>query len=187
MSFSSDGILYFGVDYGEEPQVPWKFYDPEGEEAEEEYDDEEDWYCTLMGTGNTNDLWAEFYAWKETPEGEAEFEKLKAAPGWKELYTVYEELYPEWREKLSAVYDERATVKKTMPFEFVHHCSYDYPMYGLAVPGSLVRAYRGGPVQVDLPAMNVALVGARQLTEAFCEKYGIPFNDPQWILTSMMG
>ena len=35
--------------------------------------------------------------------------------------------------------------------EFVTHCSYDYPMYGLAVAGTVTRAYRGSP---ELVAMD---------------------------------
>lgn len=34
--------------------------------------------------------------------------------------------------------------------EFVRHCSYDYPMYGLAVAGTSTRASRGYPKRVDL-------------------------------------
>jgi hypothetical protein len=49
--------------------------------------------------------------------------------------------------------------------EFVDHCSYEYPMYGIAVAGTLTRASRGYPRRVDPtetpdPAPVIAVMAA---------------------------
>lgn len=68
--------------------------------------------------------------------------------------------------------------------EFVHHCSYDYPMYGLAVAGTSARAARGYPKRVDLgstpdPAPVVAAMRA----------LGVPVDEDAigWHLGSLYG
>ena len=68
--------------------------------------------------------------------------------------------------------------------EFVQHCSYDYPMYGLAITGTSVRAPRGYPKQVDLkgapdPAPILAAMRALE----------VPVNEDAigWHLGSLYG
>ena len=70
------------------------------------------------------------------------------------------------------------------PVELVIHCSYDYPMYFLALRGTKVRAWRGSPVQVQTPTPSGhPLTAMRQ----FCAHHGIAWEEPQWHIFSLWG
>lgn len=70
--------------------------------------------------------------------------------------------------------------------EFVHHCSHDYPMWGLALAGTLVRAYRGTPKSVTLRVISPE---EDALLTAALEALGldVPFDKYGWKLASLWG
>ncbi len=73
-----------------------------------------------------------------------------------------------------------------MPFELVWHCSYDYTMYILAVPDTVITANRGYPqvVAVPKPVDFKKCLDFRN----FCDKYKINMGDGlTWLLCSMWG
>ena len=172
MGIDSDGILAFGVDLGEEPDLPWRVYD----EEEDEYDtDFEEWYVGLKGV-SSKVIWAEYYEWAESPEAQQ-------FPNWKRV-EEYEKLHPEWRDALNSHYANRKAALEDVPIEIVTHCSWDYPMYIVAVVGSVTKAYRGGPQKIE---DWVVPHGKVQTASDFCDEHGLPFEDPTWILASIYG
>jgi hypothetical protein len=139
MGISSDGILVFGIDLGEE--TPGFLYKDEDTEFDE---------------------FGEFL--------------------------LHEAGEPRWDHEDYNVYKARLQrVQEEVGVELVMHCSYDYPMYILAVPGTYRSANRGYavPIAKDDILMN-QLVGIDKL-RAFCNKYGIDWVEPQWLLCSMYG
>lgn len=158
MGQSTDAILCFGVDFGDEHEFPW--------ETEEEYF--EDWFYNLHGL-STDALWAEYHAWAEEQGGAS----------WRE----YEQVCPSWKDALNDLYEQRKEALKSCPIEFVRHCSGDYPMWIVAVKGTVRTAYRGRPIEISIDSLtDCAEMEIR--AEAFCAEHGIPFEDPQWLLAS---
>ena len=93
------------------------------------------------------------------------------------------------KEETSRYYDERRAFAEAhpLPVELVTHCSYDYPMYILAVKGSLISNSRGFPVEIAPSSLSVADAD-RQALLRFCVDHGIEHDDePKWLLTSMWG
>lgn len=74
-----------------------------------------------------------------------------------------------------------------VPFELVNYCSGEYPMYILAVPGTLKSAYRGSPKSFTLDELQVDEEASKKLI-AFCEEYGLEGeSEIGWTLSSYMG
>lgn len=91
------------------------------------------------------------------------------------------------KEQIKAYYAERDLFDKdhpSLPVEVVSHCSCEYPMYILAVPGTLKTAHRGDPMIVT-PANLFVLPDAIDALIAFCNAHGIEVSPPEWYLSSM--
>jgi hypothetical protein len=73
-----------------------------------------------------------------------------------------------------------------MPFDLHTHCHYDYPMYILKIPGYGWRANRGYPTVVD-PSKMVVNPDDIERFKLACEKYNIPYSEPKWIMSSVLG
>lgn len=74
-----------------------------------------------------------------------------------------------------------------MPFKLVNYCSYDYPMYILAVPESFIKNSRGFPKAIEPSALTVT-TEARDALLKFCGDHGIKFEgEPRWYLSSLWG
>lgn len=69
------------------------------------------------------------------------------------------------------------------PVTLVQHCSYEYPMYILAVNGTETTARRGYPQEIE--SLDVDQ-DRREALVAFAEKHGID-GEPKWLLCSMWG
>jgi len=99
-------------------------------------------------------------------------------------------------EKLSEYYDHRSKFEANnpMPVNPVMHCSYDYPMYIIAVNGTESSNSRGYPTEVNPDSMVVTDEQIRVLVD-FCTKYCQPQDEyterpnmePKWYLTSLWG
>lgn len=73
--------------------------------------------------------------------------------------------------------------REAQPVEMVHHCSYDYPMYILAVRGTKTTAWRGHPQVITSLDVSGAKIAA---FAAWCAERGVK-GEPRWILCSMWG
>jgi hypothetical protein len=74
-----------------------------------------------------------------------------------------------------------------LPVELVYHCSYDYPMFILAVKGTMTSASRGYPCEINPDELKVSDEKIAEL-KGFCEKYNIETDDePKWWLSSLWG
>ena len=82
-------------------------------------------------------------------------------------------------------YGERSEARKAYPVDLVWHCSYDYPMYILAVPGTEVKAWRGHAHEFTngIPEVPQEKIDA---LKAWAKERGIE-GEPCWILCSMYG
>lgn len=86
-------------------------------------------------------------------------------------------------------YQERKKFDEShpLPIELVNYCSSEYPMWALAVPGTLKTNYRGEAVSFAPWDLNVNPIKFESF-EAFCWKYKIDFPQSlSWLLTSYWG
>lgn len=166
MGVSTDAILAYGVNFGEDPEeLPWY------QDGENDFDD---WLYTIDGV-SSDALWAEYNLWLETADPEIVRSSERVA--------LYERLHPEWRDALDANYNAQKEAQEACPIELVRHCSGDDPMYIVAVKDSVFTANRVSALVVGVEDLLIP----NRIFEAFnfCEEYGIPFEDPQWLLCSM--
>lgn len=73
-----------------------------------------------------------------------------------------------------------------MPVKVVNYCSYEYPMYILAVPSTCLTNSRGYPAEFDPSKLVVSPEEAQALWD-FCENNGIAMDEPGWYLSSFYG
>lgn len=85
-------------------------------------------------------------------------------------------------------HDEDEKIRAAAPAELIRHCSGDYPMYFLAVPGTKKLARRGYPEAIDPGHMEVPAEKVSAFLE-WCTKHGIevPEEGPHWHLFSDWG
>ena len=92
-------------------------------------------------------------------------------------------------EEISRYFDEKKSFSKAhpIPVELVNCCSYNYPMYALAVPDTVIMASRGYPEVIDLSSFIVDNEKVNAMLK-FCNDQGIELNrDLSWILSSYWG
>lgn len=92
-------------------------------------------------------------------------------------------------EEIKAYYNEQRAweAANPLPVQLVLHCSYDYAMHILAVPGTFKSASRGHPEELD-PAMFTVSQEQRDGLMAFCREHGIESpGEPRWWLSSLYG
>lgn len=71
------------------------------------------------------------------------------------------------------------------PVEHVIHCSYDYPMSILAVPGTVTENTRGNPEKIELATVSADAIAA---LKRFCADHKIETDsEPCWLLASLWG
>lgn len=88
-------------------------------------------------------------------------------------------------ERRDAWYVAKEEAMKNSPIEIVLHCSYDFPMYIVALKGTTTKAWRGSPKELTIPFIELARIAE---AKAFCEEHKIhPFHNPKWLLCSMWG
>ena len=136
MGVSTDGILTYGVDFGEDLPKP------------------------LM----------EFMEDTENDYSEYFYEKLGVKY---ENYDSYE--------AFSLAKDK---VKHDIPCEIVMHCSYDFPMYIISIPGTTANASRGWPEGQGINILAPEPEKIEKMRKWF-QKEGWSWVEPQWILASM--
>lgn len=73
--------------------------------------------------------------------------------------------------------------RETCPVDLVRHCSYECPMYILAVRGTEITARRGYPQVINTLDVSGYKIDA---FNAWCKERGI-VGEPKWYLCSMWG
>lgn len=84
-------------------------------------------------------------------------------------------------------FDDQRKFRESCPADMVIHCSYDYPMYILAMRGTIIRARRGYPVELDLSFFTSFDNAKEQEFLAWCEERELLEGDPKWYLCSLWG
>jgi len=98
---------------------------------------------------------------------------------------------PEWRGGMSddesrKHWEAKRSAESACPVNLVLHCSYEYPMWIIAVRGTEVSASRGMPELIDPELLNVS-VDRIEAAKAWCESHDIQWREPRWILCSLYG
>jgi hypothetical protein len=93
---------------------------------------------------------------------------------------------------ITEYYNHRREFKKEhpLPFEMVDYCSGEYPMYILAVPGTIITANRGHPIEFNPAELDCRILIHEKELRAFsnfCEKYLNNHDQRKWWLSSYMG
>lgn len=83
-------------------------------------------------------------------------------------------------------YGARQAIIDACPADLVAYCSYDYPMYVLAVRGTRLRAYRGDATEVTPDHFAVSPERVEAFKE-WCAEHHITYQEPKWLLCSMYG
>src|ERR1019366_703573 len=84
------------------------------------------------------------------------------------------------------LYEKRRPIIEACPAVIERHCSYDYPMYILAVRGTRIWANRGY-TEVITPEKLVVAPEKITAFKTWCEENDIEYQEPQWLLCSMNG
>ena len=162
MGVSTDGIICFGIEI-EEDEAPWQ----------EDYEEIDDWWLDVNNFQNPF----------RNP-----YDESGEHDNWiKEKYPNMTDRQISDTEEVENFFDAKRKWQKEnpIPVDLVWHCSYDYPMFILAVKGTKINASRGYPRRFSLK--NISAEEIKTLTD-FCKKYKIEFEEePSWILCSMWG
>lgn len=102
----------------------------------------------------------------QEPEGKQEYKSKDNSPEWKHYYQKANE------------------IMAACPVEIVWYCSYDYPMYFIALKGTEQKAYRGYAEKVTMREIKPEEIAA---FKSFCEEYEIEWEEPAWSIFSMNG
>ena len=108
------------------------------------------------------------------------FVNPETTPNWSD------EQSPEREAQVTAYFDSQRAwdAANPLPVDVISHCSGDYPLWILAVPGTHISANRGYPVELD--PNNFARNPNTTDFRAFCEKHNIELSkEPAWLLFSM--
>lgn len=155
MSISTDGQICFGFLFEEDYEFPW--------DTEEFVHDIDTWW--LEGV---NQYKPPFQMYNDRGE------YIDGVEPSKERFDIY--------------YSHKDVFKATMPkvpVELVNCQSCDYPVYILAVPGTVRSASRGSPEMFEPDLLKYEPGSFNALVE-FLEKYNIvPTGDAEWYLSSL--
>lgn len=161
MGVSTDGIIFCGWPLEEDVELPWGACDEDGEYDE---GDHEEWWRRISGFENLFQLYNERgeYVGGVRPDDE----------------------------KIGAYYEHRRKWLEAnpIPFEVVNYCSGDYPIYAIALNGTVTTARRGFPQKFDPEEMEIDLEEADRIRLLFLEHgMHLPDDDPAWHLASYWG
>jgi hypothetical protein len=100
------------------------------------------------------------------PPGEYQYESQTKSSLWIEYHKKANEL------------------EKACPVTLEWFCSYDYPMFFIALKGTVSTAHRGYVKNVELKTISQSELDAFR---KFCEDYNIEWKEPSWSIFSMNG
>ena len=156
MGVSTDAQLCFGIAVGNDEEMPWQ-------------------------TGKCDQFDSDVEEWwmREVHKYKPPFELFDENGEWLDGVVAPDD---KAREYFKAAQDFAS--RHPLPVDVVKHCSGDYPMYIIAVPGTWTRAHRGFPREIDSNKMSFDIKDAAALIK-FCDDYGIAGEGPAWWLSSM--
>jgi hypothetical protein len=105
-------------------------------------------------------------------------------------YARWRQEHPEWEERIEDWDQTKRMFEDGSPVVIDHHCSCDYPMYVVALKGTVLTASRGAPEEFGIGWMADALTmnAETRIREAqeFCEQheFATDFSSPSWLLYS---
>lgn len=164
MSTSTDGEISFGIRFDEGFEFPWGQECDDGEVSHDFGGDIEAWWRVMNG-----------FSIKDSPyDSEGNYN-----PGFTEKdprIAAYFERQREWDDA------------HPLPVQLVNYQSGDCAAYILAVPQSVITAYRGYPVELNISELKTN-EAARKVLIDFCERFGIDCGEetPKWWLSSYWG
>jgi len=161
MGISSDGMLVFGIPLPCEDETP-DFLQKIQDEYKQDDVEFEDLIALDAGLDASFEDWERYYDSEKS--------------GWKE---GGEKIYDANRKKRNAAVNN-------CPVDLVMHCSYDYPMYILAVRGKSYSASRGYAEEISDKELNVT-DSQKESLKAWCEKHNVEWQEPKWLLCSLYG
>ena len=159
MTISSNGIIAYGIMFDEDniENLPWIGEDGDG--------DIDDWWVDVV------------HKWKPP------FVLFDESGN----YTNDVKPPQEW---ISEYFDKRREFVKSLPklpIKMVIHCSFDYSMWIMAIPETVMSVSRGYPQKIPDGFVHHDPQWDKTLVE-FCEQYKIEIPDqPSWWLTSLYG
>lgn len=117
-------------------------------------------------------------------EGEDELPEFITDAGFDDFYEYVksQSMLPMYGEPGHS-FEAQRKYREALPVDLVHHCSGDYPMYGLAVNGTVMTAHRGTPITLENGLPDVA-DDMEQAFMSWAAERGIDAPDPKWILCS---
>lgn len=194
MGVSTDGQLSYGFSYEEDQEFPWRYYDEDKEETIDLEIDE--WWQEKEGYKPLHDnLW--------TVKGDYNVQCVRCGCNGTlrrgdckccvrtERYDKegYCGTCKDWDDRYHEEYQHKQKWDEDnpVPFEVVRHCSDDYPMTILAVPGSVATNSRGYPLAIE--ALEVDGDMEQKFLHFISESELFPEDqpDPQWWLSSWWG
>lgn len=89
---------------------------------------------------------------------------------------------PAYQQSWASYWDEKRKLLAEIGVTLVSHCSSEEQMYILAATASVKKASRGNPI--ELGQTLTALPEWRETIRIFCERAGIHFEEPKFILCS---
>jgi hypothetical protein len=139
MGVSTDAKLAYGIAFPEGFEFPWTgTEDRDGDGYVDDGVDPEDW-------------WRERNGYVQTPQIDySNFNEDRGKPEWK---AAWDEMY---------AHRKAFDLEHPIPFEVVYHCSDDYTMHILAVPGTEIVACRGDAKVIDPLQLQAMLLGKVQ-------------------------
>ncbi len=155
MTISSDGQICFGVQLREDEQMPWD---------QNKFDCEiEEWWFRGVNTFTSS-----FEMYDEVGD------LIKKNPDWTQ--DEYDTYWKEWMIHRK---------NNPMPVAIVMHCSYENPLYIVAVKGTFQYAPRGYPQHFETQPITEA---EHMTLSKFITEHDLPTEgDHDWWLTSLYG
>lgn len=137
------------------------------------------------------------FPWHDDDGGDIESWWIDKVHGYKPPFECYDadgNYLPGFDDKdprVNEFFDHRRAFAKShpLPVEEVNYCSADYPMWILAVPGTVKSARRGFPEEFDPTKLVVSAEETAALL-TFCKEHRIEVlkeNKPRWWLSSYWG
>jgi hypothetical protein len=83
-------------------------------------------------------------------------------------------------------YAKRKPIIDACPAELQTYCSYDYPMYILAIRGYSHVAKRGHTEEISVESLSVRPEAIENFKD-WCNQNKIEYRQPRWFLCSMYG
>lgn len=105
-----------------------------------------------------------------------------------EFLADFEDVWWDYTDSISGEtdYKKRSEFRDNHIADLVMYCSYEYPMYILAINGTKTEVSRGYTEEIDPSDLRIPQEKIDAF-KAFCEENGVEWQEPKWLLASMWG